>query len=121
MNTAAKADMALRLIKNLGTTYDINRDTQTPVSATPWKVQSTATTNQSVYGILDDFTHSQRDGVVVKDSDRQYIIAAKGDNGDFTPEPGDEFVDDSKKLEVIAVKTVRAGATDVIYYLHTRA
>lgn len=121
MNTAAKADMALRLIKNLGTTYDLNRDTQTPVSATPWKVQSTATTNQTVYGILDDFTHSQRDGVVVKDSDRQYIIAAKGDNGDFTPEPGDELVDDSKKLEVIAVKTVRAGATDVIHYLHTRA
>ncbi len=120
MSNAAKADLAKRLLETHGVSYDINRQTQTPTTATPWKVESTATSNRSVFGILDDFKQSQRDGVVVKNTDRKYLVAAKGDDGDFVPAVGDQFVDDTDKLEIINVQIVRAGASDVLYSLHVR-
>jgi len=118
-NNAQKAASALLLLQANGTTYTMKRVAPTPVSGTPWKVQSNTTTTQTVNGILDDFRASQRDGTVIQEADRQYIIAASGLT--FTPEVGDQLIDSSKDLEVVGVRTIRAGDTDVIHYLHVRA
>jgi hypothetical protein len=97
----------------------MTRLARTPVSATPWAVDSTTTTTQTVTGLLSDFKASQRDGVVIKTTDRRYLIAASGLT--FTPEPGDQLTDSSKDLEVVTVETIRAGDVDVIHYLQVRA
>ena len=118
-NNTAKATGALATLTRGGTSYTMTRLAQTAVSASPWTVDSTVTTAQTVTGILSDFKASQRDGVVIQMADRRYLIAASGLT--FTPDAGDRFTDSSKDFEVISVETVRAGDVDVIHYIQVRA
>ena len=117
-DAATFANLGLSLLQANGTTYTLRRTTRTAVSGKPWDVASTTDSDITVYGMLDDYTERERDGVAVQATDRRYIIAAK----DMTvvPTPGDKLLDGTLSMEVVSVRTVRAAATDVLYYLQVR-
>lgn len=117
MNATKVASNALATIKRNGTTYSIKSTTVTPNGSSPWKTGSTSSSTQTVNGILNDFTASQRDGTIVQDRDRRYLISASGIT---TPSVGDELTDGSDTMRVQSVETIRAKSTDVIHYLHVR-
>lgn len=118
MNATKIATNALNAIKRSGTTYTLTTETVTVSGSEPWKSSSSSTGTQTLNGILDDFKTSERDGSVVLQQDRRYIVAASGLTGE--PSAGDVVTDGNKKMRVEAVEAVRAKNVDVIYKLHTR-
>ena len=118
MNHAAKATGALSAIQRAGTTYTLSRTTVSPSGSEPWKKSSSSSADQTANGILDDFRAFERDGQIVRERDRRYLVAASGLSPG--PAPGDELTDGTDTLRVEAVETIRSGPVDVIHYLHTR-
>ena len=118
MSHAAKATSALNAIKRAGTTYTLARTTVTASGSEPWNKSSSSSASQTANGILDDFRAFERDGQIVRERDRRYLIAASGLSPG--PAPGDELTDGSDTLRVESVETIRSGNVDVIHFLHTR-
>jgi hypothetical protein len=118
MNATAISSRALKALQRAGTTYTLGKVAVTPETDEPWKVDSTASSTQTVTGVLDDFRAGERDGDVVKDTDRRYLIAASGLS--WAPEPGHTLTDSSVAYRVQAVQEIRAAATAAAYYLHVR-
>jgi len=118
VNHAAKATSALATIKKVGTTFTLSKITVTPSGSEPWKQASSSTATETVYGILEDFSGRERDGTIVRERDRRYLVAASGISA--APIPGDELTDGSDQLRVQSVQTIRSGSVDVLHYLHAR-
>ena len=118
MNHAAKATSALASLQKVGTTFTLSKTTVTPSGSEPWKKSSSSTATETVYGILSDFDGRERDGQIVRERDRRYLVAASGISS--APIPGDEITDGSDQLRVQSVQTVRSGSVDVLHYLHAR-
>tara|TARA_Y100000361_G_C11030700_1_gene274621 strand:+ start:164 stop:535 length:372 start_codon:yes stop_codon:yes gene_type:complete len=119
MNATKIATNALNAIKKSGTTFILTRKTVSVSGSEPWKKSSSSTSTQTLNGILDDFETSERDGNVVLQQDRRYIVASSGMTGG-EPNVGDLITDGSKDLRIESVETTRAKNIDVIYTLHTR-
>ena len=119
MNATKLATNALNTIKRSGTTYVLTRKTVTVSGSEPRKKSSSSASTQTLNGILNDFKTSERDGSVVLQQDRRYIVASSGMTGG-EPNVGDLLTDGSKDLRIESVQTTRAKNIDVIYTLHTR-
>ena len=94
MNATKLATNALNTIKRSGTTYVLTRKTVTVSGSEPWKRSSSSASTQTLNGILNDFKTSERDGSVVLQQDRRYIVASSGMTGG-EPNVGDLLTDGS--------------------------
>ena len=118
MNATNIATNALKTIQRNGSTYTLTRQTVTTGGSTPWKKSGSSDATHTLNGILDDYRDAERDGEIIRMSDRRYLVAASGLS--VVPQPTDTITDGSTKLEIVSVNAIRAKSTDVCYYLQGR-